>query len=214
MKNQAVLNNQQIEANKVLSNTYKLLGLNLVSAAIFAYLAMFFNVPMFHWLIVVGVHIGLLVLVEKTADSGIGLLSTFLFTGWLGFTAGPIVNYYIQSSGGTDIVFQALTGTALIFIMLSGWVHYNKTKMQNWGSFLAIGMLSAFILAILNVSLFQSSMLSLGLSIVFMFLSGAIMMYQTSQIIHGGETNYIRATVTLFVSIYNMFMSLLNILNR
>lgn len=202
------------ETNKVLSDTYRLLGLNLISAAGLSYLAMAMNVPVIHWGIVLLVHIGLLFAVEKNANSSLGVLMTFLFTGWLGFTSGPIINHYLQSPDGATIVTQALVGTATIFGLLSAWVNIKKVDVQGWGSFLSIGVLSAFILGILNALLFQSSVFSLIVSVAFMFLSGAIIMWQTSAIVNGGETNYIRATTTLFVSIYNLFMSLLNILGN
>lgn len=202
------------ETNKVLSDTYRLLGLNLISAAGLSYLAMAMNVPVIHWGIVLLVHMGLLFAVEKNANSSLGVLMTFLFTGWLGFTSGPIINYYLQSPDGATIVTQALVGTATIFGLLSSWVNIKKVDVQGWGSFLSIGVLSAFILGILNALIFQSSVFSLMVSVVFMFLSSAIIMWQTSSIVNGGETNYIRATTTLFVSIYNLFMSLLNILDN
>ena len=198
--------------NSVLSNTYRLLGLNLISAAALSYLAILMNVPVVNWMIVIAVHLVLLFVVEKNAENAFGVLSTFLFTGWLGFTSGPIIGYYLSMPEGTAIVSQALLGTALIFVALSAWVNIKKTDVQSWGSFLSIGILSAFILAVLNALIFQSSIVSLLISVAFMFLSGAIMMWQTSAIVNGGETNYVRATTTLFVSIYNMFMSLLNIL--
>ena len=203
--------NESNDARNVLKNTYNLLGLNLLSASAFSMLAIYFQVPMIHWVIVLAVHIALIFVVHKNANNAFGVLSTFLFTGWLGFTLGPIINYYLNTPNGVAIVAQSLLGTALIFIFLSVWVNVKKTKMESWGSFLSIGILSAFVLSILNIMLFQSSIMSLVISVVFMFLSGAIIMYQTSQIIHGGERNYVRATTTLFVSIYNIFVSLLQI---
>lgn len=199
------------EQNKVLTNTYRLLGMNLLTASALSYLAIAMNVPMIHWIAVLVVYFILLFVVEKNANNAFGVFSTFLFTGWLGFTSGPIVNHYLSMSNGGEIVTNALLGTSIIFVTLSAWVNIKKTDIQGWGSFLGVSVLSAFILGVLNIAFFQSGVLSLVISTVFMILSGAIIMWQTSAIIHGGETNYVRATTTLFVAIYNIFMTLLQI---
>lgn len=200
----------QVE-NKVLKDTYRLLGMNLLTASGLSYLSIVMNLAPFHWILVLAVYFVLLYVVEKNANNTFGVFSTFLLTGWLGFTSGPIVNYYLSMSGGSEIVMNALMGTAIIFVGLSTWVNVRKTNVQGWGSFLSVAVLSAFIMGILNALIFQSGIMSLIVSTVFMFLSGAIIMWQTSAIIHGGETNYVRATTTLFVSIYNIFMTLLQI---
>lgn len=202
---------QVTEQNKVLTNTYRLLGMNLLTASALSYLAIAMNIPMIHWIVVLAVYFVLLFVVEKNANNAFGVFSTFLFTGWLGFTSGPIVNHYLSMSNGGEIVTNALLGTSIIFVTLSAWVNIKKTDIQGWGSFLGVSVLSAFILSILNIAFFQSGVLSLAISAVFMILSGAIIMWQTSAIIHGGERNYVRATTTLFVSIYNIFMTLLQI---
>lgn len=199
------------EENKVLRDTYRLLGMNLLTASALSYLAIAMNVGVINWMLVMVVYFVLLFVVEKNANNAFGVFSTFLFTGWLGFTSGPIVNHYLSMSNGGAIVTNALMGTAIIFVSLSAWVTIRKTDVQGWGSFLGISILSAFILGILNALVFQSGIMSLIISTVFMILSGAIIMWQTSSIIHGGEKNYIRATTTLFVSIYNIFMTLLQI---
>jgi len=214
MNHSQTSNHSSNDASKVLANTYKLLGLNLLTASALSYLAILMNMPIIHWGIVLVVHIALLFLVEKNAENSFGVLSTFLFTGWLGLTSGPIISHYLAMPEGAAIVSQALLGTATIFVSLSAWVNIKKTNVTGWGSFLSVGILSAFVLGILNALIFQSSIFSLLISIAFMLLSGAIIMWQTSAIIHGGERNYVRATTTLFVSIYNMFMSLLNILGN
>lgn len=202
---------QVVSENKVLSDTYRLLGLNLLSASALSYLAIIMSVPPINWMIVLAVYFVLLFVVTKNENSAFGVFATFLFTGWLGFTSGPIVGHYLAMENGANIVTNALAGTAIIFVGLSAWVNIRKTDVQGWGGFLGVAVLSAFILGILNVLVFQSGIFSLIVSTVFMFLSGAIIMWQTSAIIHGGETNYIRATTTLFVSIYNIFMTLLQI---
>lgn len=202
---------QVSSGNKVLRDTYRLLGMNLLTASGMSFLSIMMNLPPFHFLVVIGVYFLLLYVVTKNENSSFGVFATFLFTGWLGLTSGPIVGHYLSMPNGESIVLNALAGTALIFIGLSTWITVRKSDVQGWGSFLGVAMLSAFILGILNIFVFQSGIFSLLISIVFMFLSGAIIMWQTSAIIHGGETNYIRATTTLFVSIYNIFMTLLQI---
>lgn len=199
------------EENKVLKDTYRLLGMNLLTASALSYFAIAMNIGVVHWLLVLAVYFILLFVVEKNANNAFGVFATFLFTGWLGFTSGPIVNHYLSMANGGEIVTNALMGTAIIFVSLSAWVNIRKTNIQGWGSFLSVSLLSAFILGILNMLIFNSGIFSLIISMVFMVLSGAIIMWQTSAIIHGGERNYIRATTTLFVSIYNIFMTLLQL---
>lgn len=205
---------QRTEADKVLGDTYKLLGLTLLFASFASYLSVVFAVPQIHWLIVFGVHLLLLYLIEKNNENMFGLVLTFAWTGWLGLSTGPAISYYLTIPNGSDIIIQSLLGTSIIFVGLSGWVLYKKTDLHKWSSFLSITLLSAFIMGVLNMLVFQSGIFSTIISTVFMFLSGAVIMWQTSEIIHGGERNYIRATTTLFVSIYNIFMSLLNILGN
>jgi len=169
------------------------------------------GIPPINVFIMLGVYFVLLYLVTKNEDNAFGVVATFLFTGWLGFTLGPYINYYLSLPNGGNIVTNALLGTAIIFVSLSAWVTIRKTNVMGWGSFLSVSILSAFILGIVNMLFFQSGIFALLLSTVFMVLSGAIIMWQTSAIIHGGERNYIRATTTLFVSIYNIFSTLLQI---
>lgn len=199
-------------ANKVLKDTYRLLGLNLLTASFLSYIAILLNVAPFNGLVVIGVYFLLLFLVSKNENNASGVFFTFLFTGWLGFTLGPIVNLYLQMSNGAAIVTNALMGTAIIFVSLSTWVTVQKKDYTSWGNFLSVSILSAFIVGMLNVFFFQSSMFSIIISCIFMVLSGAIIMWQTSAIINGGERNYIRATTTLFVSLYNIFTILLQFL--
>lgn len=199
-------------ANKVLKDTYRLLGLNLLTASFLSYVAILLNVAPFNGFLVIGVYFLLLFLVSKNENNASGVFFTFLFTGWLGFTLGPIVNLYLQMSNGTAIVTNALMGTAIIFVSLSAWVTVQKKDYTSWGNFLSVSILSAFIVGMLNVFFFQSSMFSIIISCIFMVLSGAIIMWQTSAIINGGERNYIRATTTLFVSLYNIFSILLQFL--
>ncbi|ENK2264679.1 Bax inhibitor-1 family protein [Vibrio parahaemolyticus] len=213
MKQEATIDKVPISAEeKVLKNTYMLLGMNLLTASGVAFISMSSGIGAIPWYFMLPVYFVLLYLVEKNADSAAGLPLTFVFTGFLGLTLGPILNQVMQISNGSEIITTALMSTAILFVVLSAWTIKMRLKMSKFASFLAVGMISAFIMSIMNVVLFQSSVISIVISTVVMFLSGAIIMWQTSEIINGGETNYIRATITLFVQIYNMFLSLIQLL--
>ena len=199
-----------LQVNKVLRNTYMLLALTLAFSAAVAGVSMALNLPHPGILLLLVGFYGLLFLVHKTANSSAGLLSVFAFTGFLGYSLGPILNMAV-SNGGYEIVMTALGGTALIFFSLSAYVLTTKKDMSFLGGMMMAGFVVIIVGFIANLFL-QLPALSLALSGLFiMFSAGAILM-QTSAIIHGGERNYILATVTLFVSLYNIFLSLINIL--
>ncbi|MCG3171720.1 MAG: Modulator of FtsH protease YccA [Pseudomonadales bacterium] len=196
-------------AVKVLRNTYLLLALTLLFSAVTAGIAMALSVPYLGlWTLLP--YFVLLFLVEKNKNSAAGILFVFALTGWLGFTLGPILGHYIGVSG-FEPVLMALGGTAAIFFGLSGWVLATRKDFSFATGFLGIGMLVAFVAAIANYFL-QIQALSLAISCMFMFLSSGLILWQTSQIVHGGERNYISATVTLYVMIYNLFSVLLSFL--
>lgn len=194
-------------AIKVLRNTYMLLAMTLLFSAFTAGIAMALSVPYLGlWMLLP--YFVLLFLVEKNKNSARGLLFVFALTGWLGFTLGPILGYYIGISG-FEPVLLALGGTALIFFGLSGWVLATRQDFGFATGFLSVGILVAFVAAIANYFL-QIHSLALVVSCMFMFLSSGLILWQTSQIVHGGERNYISATVTLYVMIYNLFSILLS----
>ena len=193
---------------KVLRSTYMLLGTTIAFSAIMAGISMAVAAP----------HFGLFTLLpyflclwmtEKNKNSSKGLFWVFALTGWLGFTLGPILNMYMAVKGSEPIML-ALGSTALIFFAASAFVLTTRKNLSFMTGFLMTGMLVAFVAAIANVFL-QIPLLSLTVSSVFALLSAGIIMWQTSAIIHGGERNYISATVTLFVMVYNLFFSLLHI---
>lgn len=208
---------QSVEINRVLKNTYMLLSATLLFSAVMAGIAAAMNVGRinpFVWLIVA---FGLLFAVHKTADRGLGLAMVFLFTGWFGFWAGPIVSMY-ASVGGSGIVIQALAGTGLIFFALSGYVLTTKKDFSFMRGFLIAGLLivffgSLFYLAANYLFGFYVSGLSLAFSALAVLVFSGFILYDTSDIIHGRETNYIRATVSMYLNIYNLFMSLLHLLS-
>ena len=196
------------EVTKVLRSTYMLLGTTIAFSAIMAGISMAVDAP----------HFGLFTLLpfflclwmtEKNKNNSKGLFWVFALTGWLGFTLGPILNMYMAVKGSEPIML-ALGSTALIFFAASAFVLTTRKNLSFMTGFLMTGMLVAFVAAIANVFL-QIPLLSLTVSSVFALLSAGIIMWQTSAIIHGGERNYISATVTLFVMVYNLFLSLLQI---
>ena len=199
-----------LETNKVLRNTYMLLAMTLAFSAVVAGVSMALGLPHPGLIIsLVGTY-GLLFLVYKTANSSTGLLSVFAFTGFLGYTMGPILNM-VMGAGGGEMIMTALGGTALIFFALSGYVLTTKKDMSFLNGMLFAGFWVLVVAMIANIFL-QIPALSLGLSAMFILFSSGVILVQTSDIIRGGERNYIMATVTLFVSLYNIFLSLLQLL--
>lgn len=193
---------------KVLRSTYMLLGATLAFSALMAGVSMAVGAPHFGLLTLIPYFICLW-MVEKNKNSASGLVWVFALTGWLGFTIGPILNMFLAVRGAEPIML-ALSSTALVFFACSAFVLTTRKNLSFMSGFLFVGMLVAFVAAIANVFL-QIPALSLTVSSVFAFLSAGIIMWQTSAIIHGGERNYISATVTLFVMIYNLFLSLLQL---
>jgi modulator of FtsH protease len=200
-----------LTTNKVLRNTYLLLGATLAFSAVMAGVSMALNIPHFGLLILIP-YFAFLYAIHKTQNSAWGIVWTFALTGLLGLTLGPILNAYLKFlPNGSEIIMTAFGSTAVAFLGLSAYAVKSKRDFSFMGGFLAIGAIGAFVLGIIAV-LFNLSTLSLVVSGLFLIVSGGLMLYQTSQIVRGGETNYILATVTLYVSIYNMFLSLLHIL--
>ncbi|MCC5879095.1 MAG: Bax inhibitor-1/YccA family protein [Idiomarina sp.] len=201
-----------METNKVLRNTYSLLGMTLAWSAAVAGISMALNLPHPGIILMLVGFYGLLFLTHKTANSSLGLLSVFALTGFMGYTLGPILNYALgPNGGGGEIIMMALGGTALIFFSLSAYVLTTKKDMSFLGGMMVAGFVVIVVGFIANLFL-QMPALGLALSALFILFSAGAILMQTSAIINGGERNYILATVTLFVSLYNIFVSLLNIL--
>jgi len=203
--------------NKVLRNTYQLLALNVLFAAATAFvgLQLSFQINIISLVIFFAGAWFLPSLINKTADSAMGLVWTFVYTGFLGFFLAPIVGRYL-SAGMGNIVWQALAGTALIFFSLSGYALTTKKDFSFMRSFLVVGVMVAFFaamaLTVASVMGYYMPVLSVALSGVVCILMSGVILYQTGEIINGGETNYIRATAVLFASIWSLFVHLLNIL--
>lgn len=200
-----------LATNKVLRNTYMLLGLTLVVASLSAGVSAMLALPRPGLIITLVGFYGLMYLTERNRNSGLGLLFIFAFTAFTGYTIGPIINYYLSTASGTETVMLALGGTALTFLSLSAYVLTTKKDMSFLGGMMMAGFVVLLVGIVANIFLALPA-LSLALSALFiLFSSGAILM-QTSAIIHGGEQNYISATMTLYVSIFNIFLSLLQLL--
>ena len=193
---------------KVLRSTYTLLGVTLAFSALMAGISMAMNAPYFGLWTLLPYFICLW-MVEKNKNNASGIAWVFALTGWMGFTLGPIISMYLAAVGSGPIM-MALGSTALVFFGASAYVLTTRKNLNFMTGFLMTGILVAFIAGIANIFL-KIPALSITVSSVFAFLSAGIIMWQTSAIIHGGERNYISATVTLFVMIYNLFLSLLQL---
>ncbi len=201
---------EQQEVSRVLRNTYGLLALTLVFSAVMAYVAQQMRVGYPNIFVVLIGFYGLFFLTAKLRDSAWGLVSTFALTGFMGFLLGPILNRYLGMAGGAEVVSSAFAMTALVFGGLSAYVLITRKDMSFLSGFITAGF---FVLlgAVVASFFFQISGLQLAISAGFVLFSSVCILFQTSQIIHGGERNYIMATISLYVSIYNLFVSLLQL---
>jgi modulator of FtsH protease len=199
------------ETNKVLRNTYMLLGMTLAFSAVTATVSMLLRLPTVMYLIFVLVGFGLLFVVNRMADSAKGLPAIFAFTGVMGAALGPLLNVYLALPNGPSLVMQSLGGTALIFFGLSAYALQSKRDFSFMGGFLFAGLLVAIVAMIANIFLAIPA-LSLTISAAVILIMSGLILMDTSRIIHGGETNYIRATVGLYLNIFNLFVHLLHLL--
>ena len=199
------------QANKLIRNTYTLLAMTLIFSAATAGASIKFNWPYPGVLITLVGYFGLLFLTYKLKDSAWGLLSIFGLTGFMGLTLGPIVGQYLHLPNGTHIVMTAMGGTGAIFLGLSAYALTSRKDFSFLGGFLMAGILVAF-LAGLAAIFFHMPALSLGVAAMFALLMCGMILFETSQLVNGGETNYILATISLYVSIYNLFLSLLQLI--
>lgn len=201
-----------LASNKLIRNTYILLSLTLLFSAAMAGVAIAINMPSLGLLLTLGGYFGLLFLTQALRNSVWGLAAVFALTGFMGLTLGPFIDAYVQMfSNGGQLVMLALGGTGVIFLGLSGYALSSRKDFSFMGGFLMVGILVAF-LAGLCAMIFSVPALALAVSAMFILLMSGLILYQTSEMVHGGETNYIMATVTLYVAIYNLFTSLLHIL--
>lgn len=200
-----------LATNTVIRNTYLLLAMTLGFSAVTAGAAMALELPHPGLIITLVGYFGLLFLTAKFRNSALGLVWVFALTGFMGYTLGPILGMYLKLPNGPQLVMNALGATAITFLGLSAYAISSRKNFSFMGGFLAAGILVAF-LAGLGAVFFEIQGLALAVSAMFVLLMAGLILYQTSEIIHGGETNYIMATVTLYVAIYNLFTSLLHLL--
>jgi modulator of FtsH protease len=200
-----------LSTNKVIRNTYTLLSMTLLFSALTAGIAVMTNMPFINPIITLVGYFGLLFLTTRFRNSGLGLLCVFALTGFMGLTLGPIISAYLSLQNGGQIVMTAMGGTGVIFLGLSGYALTTRKDFSFIGGFLMVGILVAFLASLASLFLTLPG-LSLAVSAMFILLMSGMILYQTSQIIHGGETNYIMATVSLYIAIYNLFISLLQLL--
>lgn len=200
-----------LAVNKVLRNTYLLLAITLLFSAFTAGIAMALNLPHPGIVLTLVGYFGLLFATAKFRDSALGLVFVFALTGFMGYTLGPILNAYLSLANGGQLVMSAMAGTGIIFVALSAYTLTSRKDFSFMRNFLLVGILVGFLAALAAIFLSLPT-LSLAVSAMFILLMSGLILYETSNIIHGGETNYIMATVTLYVAIFNLFSSLLHLL--
>jgi len=208
----SVPSNAAVSINKVLRNTYLLLSMTLIFSALTAGLSMMANVG---FAVSMGCSIGALALVwlvlPRVAQSSAGIGVVFAITGLLGFGLGPMLNAYLQLSNGAELIATALGGTGIIFLALSGYALTTRRDFSFMGGFLIVGLVIAVVAMLANLFLAIPA-LSLAISAAVILIMSGLILFDTSRIINGGETNYIMATVSLYLSLYNIFVNLLAIL--
>jgi len=208
---QTATRSSSIEINKVLKNTYMLLSMTLAFSAVTAGISMAVNLShMAALVMMIGAFI-LMFVVNKNADKASGIFWIFAFTGLMGASLGPMLNVYAAMPNGGSLILQALGGTALIFFALSGYALTSKKDFSFMGGFLMVGLIVVLIAGVANI-FFQIPALSLAISSAVIMVMSGLILFDTSRIIHGGETNYIRATVSLYLNVYNIFVHLLSLL--
>ncbi len=202
---------QGVEINKVLRNTYFLLGLTLAFSAVAAGISMAMGMPAIGAIVCMIAGIVMLFVVHKKADSASGIFWVFGFAGLMGASLGPMLLAYAGLPNGPSLIMQALAGTALIFFGLSAYALTSRKDFSFMGGFLMIGLLVIVVAAIANIFL-SIPALSLTISAVAVLVMSGLILFDTSRIVHGGETNYIRATVSLYLNVFNLFVHLLHLL--
>jgi modulator of FtsH protease len=200
-----------LETNKVLRNTYLLLGLTLLATAGASAMAIALNLPPLAAIVCMIASFIMIFVVNKTADSAKGIGMIFIFSILMGLSLGPMLQAYLKMANGPSLVFQAFAGTSIIFFALSGYALTTRKDFSFMGGFLFVGMILALIAIIANIFL-HIPLLSLVISSVVILLMSGFILFDTSRIVHGGETNYIRATISLYLNIYNIFVHLLSLL--
>ena len=201
-----------LSTNRVLRNTYALLSLTLLFSAVMAVVSMAIAPPrMMAMVASIGAIVLLMFVLPKYENSTAGIGLVFLCTGMLGFGLGPMLNYYVSIPGGASIVATAMGGTGVIFLALSAYALTTKKSFDFMGGMLMVGLIVIFGAVILNIFLAIPA-LSMAISAGMILLMSGFILFDTGRIVNGGETNYIRATVSMFINIFNLFTSLLHLL--
>ena len=198
----------ELSTNRVLRNTYALLSATLFFSAVIAAASAALKMPHPGIALTLLGFFGLLYATTRLRNSAWGLAAVFGLTGFMGYTMGPVVSHYLAMPDGHQVVMMAMGGTASIFVGLSAYALTTRKDFSFMGGFLMAGIIVAFLVG-LGAIFFQVPALSLTVSAAFVLLMAGLILFETSRIVHGGETNYIMATVGLYVSIYNLFSSLL-----
>ena len=198
--------------NRVLRNTYLMLALTLLFSAVTAGISVVENASFVNIWLALAVFIGFPFVLQAFKNSAFGIVLTFIYTGFVGWYIGPVLNLYIHNfSNGSELIMMALGSTGLIFLILSAIALNPNRDFSSWGTFLFVGVIMAVIAAVVNIFIHLPA-LQLAISVIFALISGGYIMFETNQIVRGGETNYLVATVVLYVSIVNIFLTLLQIL--
>jgi len=204
-------------AQRVLRNTYLLLAISMIPTGIGAMIGVNMNLgfmranPILAAFGIIAIFYGLIYAIEKNRNSGIGVAFLLGFTLFMGITLGPLLQSVLGLRNGGELITLAAGGTAAVFFSMAGIASVTKRDFSFMGNFLAVGSIVVMLAVVANI-FFASPVLHLTICAVFVLLSSAIILWQVSQIIHGGETNYVSATLTLYVSIVNLFSSLLQLL--
>lgn len=205
-----------VETSKLLRNTYMLLSMTLLMSAVTATIAVQINAQPINFFILLAAIFGFPFAIQATANSGLGIVLVFAFTAFMGYVLGPMLSYYLSFSNGPEVIATSLGLTAFIFLSLSGYVLMTGKDFSFLGGFLFIGVMVIFGVMILSFLLsyfggMQLSGLSLAISAAVVLLMSGLILYHTSTIINGGETNYVLATVSLYMAIFNLFVHLLSL---
>lgn len=212
MEIQNVSAGRVLETNKLIRNTYTLLSLTMVFSAVMAAVSMLIAPP---FMVSMGCSIGALLLmwfvIPRTANSIKGIYTVFAFTGLLGFGLGPMLNAYLSMPNGGQTIMLAMGGTGAIFLGLSGYALSTRRDFSFLGGFIGVGMMVLLLAVVANI-FFQVPVMSLAISAAFVLLMSGFILYETSAMIHGQQDNYILACTSLYLSIYNIFTSLLHLL--
>lgn len=214
MSEERVINATTAQAagiNKVLRQTYMLLGMTLAFSATMTAVAVSVGATPINWIVSMVVMFGLLFAVQAKRNSAMALPLVFAFTGWMGWSLGPMVAFVLGSAGGMGILFNATAGTAITFFALSAYAITSGRDFTFMRGFLMTGLIVC-LLAIVASFFFQVPGLQLAISGALILLAAGFILFDTSNIVRGGETNYVMATVSLYINIYMLFSNLLAIM--